>query len=211
MMRLQMFTLLTIVTILWASCDATAIVENVDDLFVVEYDTTTFHLKPDETATLVLDVENVANETWMVALRFTRMESGYTQARIRPSLFELDANESQRVTISVQTNAKYGQSPGSSDFKITMYWGKDIVQYENTWVDEDTVEGKRRFEFLVRNDLSDVKNPLWNILYLLVIVVVVIVVGLMLIRREWRSERDRRLRELAEERDRQITRDMRRT
>ena len=185
-MRLVLFALCAFVLILWASSDALAIVENVDDLFVVEYETTTFHLKPDDTGTLVLDVENISNETWSVALRFSRMESGYTQARIRPSLFELDANGSQRVTISVQTNAKYGQSPGSSDFKIVMYWGKDIVQFEDTSVDENTVEGYRLFRFFVVDDLSDVKNPLWNVLYFVIIVMVAITLGLFLAKRWWR-------------------------
>jgi len=185
-MRRQVMVLLTMTITLWASFGASAIVENVDDLFNVEYESSTFELKPDETGTLVLDVENVGNETWMVALRFTRTESGYTQADIRPSLFELDANRSQRVTITIETNAKYRQEPGSSDFMITIYWGKDIVQRDNTWVNEDTVEGQKALQFQVEDDLSDLNDLFLNILYIIIIILVIIGVGLMI----WKRRKD---------------------
>ena len=158
-MRPQVILTLAIAAILWTSGGATAVIENVEDLFVVEYEPASFYLKPDEHGTLVFDVDNISNETWMVALRFSRTESGYTQADIRPSLFELEANTSQRVTISIQTRADAGRPPVDSDFEITMYWGKDIIQYENTWVDGTTVEGHQGFDFEVGDDLSYAMDP----------------------------------------------------
>ena len=184
-MRRRFIVLLTMTITLWASCGASAIVETVDDLFIVEYEPSSFDLKPDEHATLVFDVENIGNETWMVALSFSRMESGFTQADIQPSLFELDANTSQRVTITIQTRAKYRQEPGSSDFKITMYWGKDLIQYENGWVDDATVDGHRSFRFQVSDDLSDLEDLYLNILYIIIIIIVVIIgVGLIIRKRK---------------------------
>ena len=185
-MRRQFIALLMMAIILWASFGASAIVETVDDLFVVEYEPSSFELKPDETGTLVFDVENIGNETWMVALSFNRILSGFTQADIQPSLFELDRNTSQRVTISIQTRAKYRQNPGTSDFMITMYWGKEIIYYDHGPVDEDSTDGHRFFEFQVEDDLSDVKNPFLNILYIIIIIVVIIGVGLMI----WKRRKD---------------------
>ena len=178
--------MLVVIITLWTSSGASAIVETVDNLFVVEYELSSFYLKPDETGTMVFDVENIGNETWMVAFWFTRRESGFTQADIQPSLFELDGNMSQRVTITIETNAKYRQEPGTSNFEITVCWGKDLIQYENTWVAEDTVEGYRRFQFQVSDDLSDVKNPFLNILYIIIIIVVIIGVGLLI----WSRRKD---------------------
>ena len=177
-MRCRFLALLTITIILWTSPETSAVVENVDDVFVVEYVPSSFDLRPDEEGILVFDVENVGNETWMVALRFTRVESGHTRAEIRPSLFELEANASQRVTITIETRAKYGQEPGSSDFKIRMYWGKNITQSENSWVDEDAVEGKRIFEFMVSDDLSNLET---NIRIFIAIIILLVITGVWLV------------------------------
>ena len=185
-MRRQLKAMLVVTIALWTSSGASDIVETVDDLFIVDYEPSSFELKPDEQGVLVLDVENVGNETWMVAFWFTRMESGQTQANIQPRLFELDGNTSQRVTISIQTRAKYQQEPGSSDFKITMCWGKDLIQNENTGINEDGIEGYRRFRFQVNDDLSEVNNPFLNILYIIIIIVVIIGVGLMI----WKRRKD---------------------
>jgi hypothetical protein len=182
--RPQVILALAIAATLWVSSGATAVVENVDDLFVVEYEPASFYLKPDEHGTLVLDVENISNETWMVALRFTKSESGYTNADIRPSLFELEANASQRVTISIQTHADAGRPPVDSDFDITMYWGKDIIQYENTWVDGTTVEGHQEFDFEVGDDISNTLNPFSVVLSIIIIMAVIIGVGLWVWRRK---------------------------
>jgi LPXTG-motif cell wall-anchored protein len=67
-----------------------------------------------------------------------------------------------------------------------MYWGKDIVQRDNTWVDPDTVEGHKNFDFQVEDDLSDVKNPILNILYIIIIILVIIGVGLLI----WKRRKD---------------------
>ena len=189
LMRLQFMVLLTLIIILWASTGATAVVENVDGIFEVEYDPAFFVLKPDEDGTLTFNVENVGNETWMVALRFSRMESGYTDADIRPSLLELEANASQRVTITIRTNAKFGQEPGSSDFEITIYWGKNIVVYDWGGVDDDTIEGRRSLRFQVEDDLSEVEALYQNILYIAVLIAVIIGVGMLV----WKLRSDGRL------------------
>ena len=163
------------------SFNGIAEVVEVDDKFKIEYDDSTLTLKPDEEVVIQITIENIDNKTWNVALRFTKKQSGNTVAEIQPSIFYLEPGSSEVVNISIQTRADYGQSPGSSNFKITIYWGEDIIQYPNTWVDLDTVEGEWRIRFHVIDDFLFINTILISII--LLVIIITLYIGLRIRRR----------------------------
>lgn len=181
-MRCVRFVTLLLLASQLVSTNVSAAIDTIDDTFVVEYEPERLTLKPDEKGTVTFEIENIGNETLTIAFRFTRTKSGSTVGEFYPSsTFDLAPGSSERVVVTVETRADYGQDPGASDFKVTMYWGKDLVVDEEGKPDEYTADGRRSYRLAVTDDFSETDRSL----ILLVAIVLLIVIALVI----WRPRK----------------------
>jgi hypothetical protein len=170
-MKRIVYCIIILFLIINLNFSATAIVETAGDVLIIEYESDTIKLKPDEEGVITFTITNIDDRPIYVRFQFYFVEApGSPRGAFNDSYVHLQPNETKSVDLFVESHADYNQDPDASRFTVQILWGEML----------NIDEGSHEIEFQIEDDFS-VQSTLF--VFVIVIIIAIIIIIIILIRK----------------------------